>query len=333
MSTDRKVVFTQNYLDGETTSFLRSHGCCLESPALPEGVAERNLSEDQLVELLQEAQGWIVGHPLITRSLLKRLPDLKVIARRGVGYERVDVQAVRDLGRVLAIGAGGNDASVADHTLGLILSVGSRLRDSQRRMEEGDWRILPSHDLNGKTVGILGFGRIAKSVVRRLSGFDARVLVCTRSPVETPDVTFVDFETLLRESDVLTLHAPLNENTRHIINGDTLARMKPGAILVNTARGGLVDDRALLSALESGQLLGAGLDVFESEAQPELKPVSEALIARPDVVTTPHAGASSMEGLARTNMVAARAVVAILDGHEPPPGTVIADGRTLAATA
>jgi len=137
----------------------------------------------------------------------------------------------------------------------------------------------------------------------------------------------VDFETLLERSDYISVHAPLTPETRHMIDADALARMKPSAAIINTARGGLVDDRALLAALQAGRILGAGLDVFESEADPTMMPVTEALIDLPNVIAAPHSGASTHEALQRTNMIAAQCVVDVLDGKVPSMGQCVADGR------
>lgn len=330
-SPHHKIVVTQRSFDDRSLAYLRAHGCMVELAPPPPGKGEGDLDREALCHLLAGASGWIVGHAHVTRALLEALPDLLVIARRGVGYERVDVAAARDLGRVVTIAAGGNDAAVADHTIGLMIAVARRFRESQEAMLAGDWSILNGHDLCEKNVGLVGLGRIGKSVVKRLSGFDAKVLVHTRSP--DPDyaaqtgVEYVDLPELLRRSDYVSLHAPLTPQTRFLIDAPALAAMRKGAFLINTARGGLVDDTALLAALTSGHLGGAGLDVFVSESDPAWRPVSQALLALPNVVATPHAGASSHEGLARTNLVAARSVVAVLKGETPPPGTVVADGR------
>jgi len=327
----RRVVVTQRYFDQATIDYLKENNCEVDILDLPKGKADANLTPDELKAVLVGARGWIVGHAHVTRELLQDLPDLAVISRRGVGYERVDVDAVRELGRVVTIAAGGNDASVADHTIGLMLAVGRRLRETQDRMLAGDWTILISSDLNRKTVGIIGLGRIGHSVVQRLAGFDCRVLVYDLHPdtdyARSQGVTFCDVETILRESDYISLHAPLVAATRNLIDAKALALMKPSAIVVNAARGGLVDDRALLQALKEGRLAGAGLDVYLSESDKSLAQVTAELIALPNVVATPHSAASSLEGLARTNMVAARSVVAVLDGEDPPEACVIADGR------
>ncbi len=331
MPRPRKVVVTQRFFDDRTQAYLRAHGCEVMIAPLPAGKADGDLDHDTLVRMLTGAGGWIVGHARVTRALLEALPDLQVISRRGVGYERVDLEAARDLGRVVAIAAGGNDASVADHVIGLMLAVGRRFRESQQKMLEGDWSILMGADLCEKTVGVVGLGRIGRSVVKRLLAFDCKVLVHTTTPdpeyARTTGVEYVDLADLLARSDYVTLHAPLTPQTRFMIDAAAMAAMKPGAFLINTARGGLVEDAHLLDALKAGRLAGAGLDVYVSESDPSYKPVSQALLSLPNVVGTPHSGASSREGLDRTNMVAARAVVAVLDGDDPPPECVVADGR------
>ena len=328
MSGLRKVVVTPPNFDGAALDYLRAHGCAPVLPAKPEA----QHSDEDLRALLAGAQGWIIGPaPHVTRDLVAALPECRVFARRGVGYERLDTTAIKEAGRVAAIATGGNDASVADAAVGLMLAVGRRMREQQNAMLAGDWSIRVSTDLYRKTVGIIGMGRSGRALVQRLKGFEAKLLCVTPRPDlawgEAQGVAFTDLATLLRDSDYVCIHAPLTPQTRHLIGAAELAAMKPGAILINTARGGLVDDRALLEALRSGHLGGAGLDVYEGEADPELKPVAQALLALPNVVGMPHSAASTREGLARTNMIIARTVVAVLNGTEAPEGCVIADGR------
>lgn len=327
----RRVVVTQRFFDDATIDYLRSHGCEVVIADLPAGQADGGLSQETLLAALDGADGWIVGHANVTHSLLQALPRLQVISRRGVGYERVDTAAVKALGRVATIAVGGNDACVADHALALMLGVGHRLRESQLQMNGGSWTIVLGTDLYQKTVGIVGLGRIGRGVVQRLKGFEARVLVYSpmrdEAYARSTGVEFVSLEQLLEQSDYLSLHAPLTTETGMLIDAAALARMKPTACLINTARGGLVDDRALLEALKLGRLAGAGLDVFLSESDPAYKPVTDELIAMPNVIASPHSGASTHEGLARTNLIAARNVMAVLEGLSPPAECVIADGR------
>ena len=323
----KSVVVTQKFFDGETIRFLEENGCDVTVARFPEGVTDATAGEAELIALLAEADAWIVGHAQVTLSLLQALPRLKIVARRGVGYEKVDLDAARQTGKVVTIAAGGTEERVADRTLALMLGVAHRLRESQQQLIDGPGAILLGHDLYARTVGIIGLGRIARNVVRRLKAFDATVLVHTPRPdpayADAMGVEYVDLDTLLERADFVSLHAPFKPETKHLINAGRLALMKPDAFLINTGRGGLVDDRALLAALQEERLGGAGLDVFESEANPALADVTRELVRRPDVVATPHSGASTHEGLRRTNQVAARCVVSVLNDQEPPSGCLI----------
>ncbi|MDD0842558.1 phosphoglycerate dehydrogenase [Pseudomonas sp. Gutcm_11s] len=326
----RKVLVTQRFFDPESIAYLQGQGCEVRIAELAQGQGDGDLDEAQLLALLADADAWIVGHAWVTAQLLEQLPRLQVIARRGVGYERVSVDAVQASGKVATIAVGGNDASVADHAIAMMLALG-RLGEAKARMLQGDWGIALGRDLYRKTVGIVGLGRIGRGVVKRLAGFEAQVLAYSPNPDwsygREAGVQYVDLDTLLAESDYVSLHAPLNEDTRLLIDAPALNRMKPSAVLINTARGGLVDDRALLEALLDGAIAGAGLDVFLSETDPTYRATTEALLALPNVVATPHSGASTHEGLQRTNLIAAQCVVAVLNGDTPPASCVIADGR------
>lgn len=328
MSAPRKVLITTRLFDAAAVAYLAEHGCLAIPSGLPGDALDSDIPDAELSALLDGAEGWIVGQRAVTREILAAHPDLRVIARRGVGYDRVDVAAAKALGRVVTIAAGANDDAVADHTLAMILALLRRLKESDRAIAAGDWRVLTGFDLTGKTVGLVGLGRIGKAVARRLHGFATKVLVATRTP--DPDFPFVDYvplDDLIAQSDIISVHAPLTPETRHMIGADALAAMKPHALVINTSRGGLVDDRALLAALEAGRIGGAGLDVFEAEADVAMLPVAAALAARPDVVATAHASGSSAEALARGNLISAKCVVAALDGTDFPPGCLIADGR------
>jgi D-3-phosphoglycerate dehydrogenase len=323
-----KVLVTTRLFDNDAARFLEDSGFAVVTAGLPPDALDSGIPDDVLAGLLEGVGGWIVGMRAVTREILAAHRELKVIARRGVGYDRVDAVAARDLGRIVTITAGANDDSVADHTLALMLAVLRRLKENNGALAAGDWRVAAGGDLTGKTVGLIGFGRTARAVAKRLSGFDCRVLVAApRFPGAAPGVTHVPLAQLLAQSDVVSVHAPLTAETRHMIDAAALAAMKRGAILVNTARGGLVDDAALQAALATGQLAGAGLDVFEAEEDATLRPLAEALAALPQVVATGHAAGSSREALARGNMIAAQCVVAVLTGTAPPEGCVVADGR------
>lgn len=324
----RRVLVTPPNFDADAMAFLHANNCEIVTPQTPEG----GLSEAELIALVSMSQGWILGPQAhVTRSLLAASPACRVLSRRGVGYERLDVAAILELGRVATIATGGNEDSVADHAVGLMLGVGRRMREQQAAMLGGDWSIRVSGDLFGKTVGIVGLGRAGRALVRRLRGFEVRMLVCT----PRPDVNFcrphgvecVDLTTLLKQCDYVSLHVPLAPSTRHMIGEAQLALMKPSAILINTGRGGLIDDTALLAALRAQTIAGAGLDVYEGESDAASRPVALDLLALANVIGTPHSAASTREGLARTNAIAARNVVAVLDGAPVPDECLIADGR------
>jgi D-3-phosphoglycerate dehydrogenase len=329
--TSRRVVVTQNFFDEASIAYLRANGCDVVIAKMPEGYTEATLDLPAIKALLAGAAGWIVGHARITREVLAALPELKIVSRRGVGYERVDIEAARDLGRVVTIAAGGNDATVADQVIGMMIGVGRRFREAHAQMQAGPWKILLGTDLYRKTVGIIGLGRIGRSLVQRLQGFEAKVLVSEINPdpayAAKTGVTFTDVDTILREADYVSLHAPLTPETRHIMNATAIEKMKPGAFVFNCARGGLVNDADLLAALKGGRLGGAGLDVFESEGDPAMKPVTDELLALHNVIAAPHAGASTREGLDRTNRIASECVVAVLDGKAPAEACVVVDGR------
>jgi D-3-phosphoglycerate dehydrogenase / 2-oxoglutarate reductase len=333
MSAGARVVITQRFIDDEVLAYLHSHGCEAHVVDLPPGKGDADFTEAELASLLEGADGWIVGHAHVSRALLARLPRLQVVARRGVGYDRVDTAAVRDLGKVATIAVGGNDAAVADHAVALMLAAAHRLREGQARLEAGGWSIPLGTDLYRKTVGIVGLGRIGRGVAARLRGFECRVLACTRTrdaaAAQRAGVEVTTLQQVLANSDILTLHVPLTAETRFLLDRHSIATMKRTAIVVNTARGGLVHDWDLLHALQDGRLQGAGLDVFASESDPEFRAATEQLVKLPNVVASPHSGASTAEGLQRTNLIAARSIVAVLQGGRPARECVIADGRTL----
>ncbi len=227
---------------------------------------------------------------------------------------------------------GGNHESVADHTIALMLSVGHRFRETQANMIGGNWSILLGNDLYRKTVGVIGLGRIGKSLVKRLSGFEAEVLaysdVHDEAYAAETGVEYVSLDTLLSRSDYATVHAPLTPQTRFIIDEAALGRMKPTAFLIN-ARARRPGRRrgAAGGPARRGDRRAPGWTSISSESDAALKPVTQALIELPNVIATPHSAASSREGLDRTNRVAAQCVVAVLDGDDPAPECVVADGR------
>jgi D-3-phosphoglycerate dehydrogenase len=326
-SNQMRVLVTARGFDPAARAYLESEGFDVRWPDLN----DTDPKPETLPGLLEGVDGWIVGSTFVTRDLMAHFPQLKVVARRGVGFEQIDFKAAADLGKVVTIAAGGNSPSVADHTVGLMLAVAKRLSTYPRALQGGDWAYRIGEELTGSTVGIIGLGRVGRCVARRLAGFDVKFLANDIVPDDgfaaAHGIARVDLETLLRESDFVTLHAPLDASTQHMINARTLGLMKPGAIFINTARGGLVNEADLYEAIVSGHVAGAGLDVFEAEKDPAASQAANALIGLERVVATPHTAAATYGGLARTNRVAAGTVVAVLNGGSPPADCIVADGR------
>ncbi len=327
----RTVLVTAAHFDDAALAYLESHDCEVRTTGLGVGVPDTELSKERLFELLDGANAWIVATASVPRETIAKFPLLEVIAKRGVGYDQVDVKAAEELGRVVTIAPGGNEPSVADHTIALMLAVGKKLCEFRDRMRGGDWSVQTVTELYRKTVGVIGLGRIGRGVVQRLKGFETTILAFDEKPdhdyAKAHGVRLVDLATLLTESDYITLHLPLTTTSRNLIDAAALRAMKKNAILINTARGGLVDERALLTALQSGQLAGAGIDVLLGETDPEARVVANQLLALRNVIVTPHAAGASREGLARANLIASQAIVAVFDGGSPPADCVVVDGR------
>lgn len=324
------VLVTVRFFDEAAVARLESRGHRVVRADIAYDAIDSTITP-AVEQALGSVQAWILGAAPVTHELLSRHPNLRLVARRGVGFDSVDVDAVQALGRILTNTPGGNEPAVADHALALMLAVGKRVAQAHARMRAGDWRVLVGTELYRKTVGLVGLGRIGRHVAQRLAGFEARVLAfdpfLDEETARRAGVTRCSFEQLLTQSDFVSLHAPLTPQTRHIISAGALKLMKPHAVLINTSRGELVDEQALLDALRREQLAGAGLDVFECEHAPQMRGVAEQLLSLPTVVATPHSAASSRESLARANALAADCVAAVLEGRAVPPQCIVADGR------
>lgn len=258
----------------------------------------------------------------IDAAVLERAPRLRIVANATVGYEHVDLRACAARGIVVTNTPDVLTEATADLAWALILATVRRLPQAERSLRAGEfhgwgfWDYLGG-DLYGRTLGIFGKGRIGRAVARRAGGFGMRVVYHSRTRIPPKEEARlgaepVSFDELLARSDVLTLHAPLTPETRHAIGREALGRMKPGAYLVNTARGALVDEAALVEALREGRLAGAGLDVYEREPK-----VTPGLLELPNVVLLPHVGSATHETRTRMAMVAARNVHAVLSGLPP----------------
>jgi len=278
----------------------------------------------QLVKKLQGKSGAIV---LLTDTiddrLLAQCPDLKVLCNVAVGYNNIDVKAATRRGVMICNTPGVLDDTTADFTWTLLLATARRVVESDKFFRSGKWTgwglmQFTGYDVHHKTLGVVGFGRIGKGVARRAKGFDMRVIYTDVQRVDEATereygVMYVDKRTLLRESDFVSLHIPLFPETRHYLSGPEFALMKKTAILVNAARGPIVDEKALAKALREGKIAGAGLDVYEREPKCE-----RALISMKQVILAPHTASASIETRTKMAMMAAQNCIAGVNGQRPP---------------
>lgn len=295
---------------------------------------DRPMPREQLLAAVETADG-ILSHPAsrFDRELLERAPRLKVISNIAVGYDNVDVAACTERGVVVCNTPGVLTDATADLTLALMLAVSRRVAEADRFTRSGAWQywtptLLLGQDLTEATVGIVGLGRIGLEVARRVKAFRSRILYHNRR--RRPEVeaelgaTYVSLPELLEQSDFVSLHVPANAETTKLIGVAELARMKPTAYLTNAARGAVVDQVALASALKSGQIAGAGLDVFA----PEPIAAGDPLLALDNVVLMPHVGAATVRTRQRMSELAARNLLAVLAGKEPPAAVNRVERRT-----
>jgi phosphoglycerate dehydrogenase-like enzyme len=273
----------------------------------------------EVAELAAGAVAAIVSTDPFDAAVFAAAPRLRVIARVGVGTDSIDLAAATAAGVVVTTTPGANHETAADHAVALILAAARRIVEHDASIRRGEWSrggALTPWDVHGATVGLVGYGAIGRAVARRLEGFGVRLLVADPAVGAADGAEVVALAELLARADVVSLHLPLTESTRGLIGTEELAAMRPEAILVNTARGGLVDEAALAGALGGGRLRAAALDVFADEPR-----VGGGLLALPNVVLTPHIGGLSEQSIARMTAEAAECVVAALAGA-PDPRTV-----------
>jgi D-3-phosphoglycerate dehydrogenase / 2-oxoglutarate reductase len=275
------------------------------------------LKSPEVVRLLPGVDGYIAGGDGIDRAALQHADRLKVIARYGVGVDCVDLPAATERGIIVTNTPGANAASVAELAVGLLLSLARQIPEGAAALRQGLYPRLAGVSLEGKTVGIIGLGAIGRELARRLRGFDCRLVAYDPTPdhvfAEINGIEMHPLEEVLKLSDFISLHLPLLPETQGLVNRDFLARMKPGAFLVNTARGEIVEEGALLEALQSGQLRGAALDVFAVEPPSPDNP----LLALKQVISTPHLASQTDSATNRMGWMALRDCLAVLRGEAP----------------
>jgi len=295
---------------------------------------DRAWSREDIAGKLADKSGAILGlADRIDASVVAHAPLLRAVANRGVGYNNLDMPALAAAGIVATNTPGVLDETVADFAWALMLATARRVTEAERWLRDGRWKEMSFHvllggDVHGRTLGILGMGRIGQAIARRAVGFRMPVIYHNRSRLDAAierecNARHVDRDTLLREADFLVLAVPMTAQTRHAIGASELALMKRDAFLVNIARGGVVDDAALIAALAEKRIAGAGLDVFEREPA-----VPAAMLALDNVVLTPHIGSASLATRRAMARMAVDNLIAAL-GFGPqagrPPNVIHAD--------
>ncbi len=281
------------------------------------GIPSEDDVTDSLLQIMPEITGVILGGQPINRRVIESSPELKVIARTGVGFDAVDHAAAAEHGVAVTITPYANADSVAEFAMLLALALSRQLLGNHESVAAGSFQRVMGRDIFGQTIGIVGLGRIGRRVAERAQAFGMKVIANEAYPdmefVNARGIELTDVNDLVGRADVITLHAPNTPETFHLINSERLALMKPTTLVVNTARGQLVDERALAAALRSGQIGGAGLDVFESEPLEDDSP----LRGLDNLIMAPHVAGVTSESTMRMSEDAARTVVDVLAGSWP----------------
>lgn len=276
----------------------------------------RPLTEDEVVNMTEGCDGYIAGLDFITNKAVESMPSsLKVISRYGVGVDRVDLNAAGQKGIVVTNTPGANSEAVADLAFGLLLATARRIPYLDKEVRAMKWPRCQGMEIFNKTIGIMGLGAIGKAVAKRAKGFSMKVLAydpyINEEYAREHDIKVCELHDLLRQSDIISLHLPYTKSTHHIINKQAIAELKPGMIIVNAARGGLIDEEAAYTALKEGKLGGLALDAFEVEP-PEQSPLFEL----DNVVATPHTGAHTVEAGRKMAIMSVENLIAALEGRD-----------------
>jgi len=274
----------------------------------------RPLTEDEIPGLLDGCDGYIAGLDYITADAIKKAPDtLKIISRYGAGVDRVDLSAARDRGITVTNTPGTNATAVCELAFGLMLCLARGIPQLDHAVKQGEWPRRNGIELCGKRLAVLGLGAIGRKLAARAQAFGMEI--CAYDPyvdegyARAAGIEVCTLAAAIGDADFISLHMPLTQDTKHILGADEIASMKNGTYIVNTARGGLIDEAAAHGALESGKIAGLGLDVYEAE------PVSASpLLNLENVITTPHAGAHTREAIGGMGMTAVENLIAVLTG-------------------
>jgi phosphoglycerate dehydrogenase-like enzyme len=270
------------------------------------------MNADELVAYFSDAEAAVVGLELITPAVLDKLPGLKIIAKYGVGLDNIDLQACKERNVEVGWTGGVNKRSVAEMTLGFMLGLSRNLYTTSNQLKNLVWNKAGGTQLTGKTIGIIGVGNIGKELIELLAPFKCRILVNDLIDLSeyarSSGVEPVTKEQLFELSDIITVHTPYTTATSNLFTMDVFRKMKPTAILINTARGGIVNEADLKTALQQNIIAGAALDVYETEP-----PVDKELLSLPNLICTPHTGGNSYEAVVAMGMSALSHLIAYRD--------------------
>ncbi|MGF1581451.1 MAG: phosphoglycerate dehydrogenase [Gemmataceae bacterium] len=302
--------------DGPHVTLLRDAGFEIIYTGIP-----RLLTEDEILDRLSGCRAVLASSEPYTPKVMDAHPQLRIIARHGVGFDAVNVPAATERNIAVTTTPGSNQDAVAEHVFALMLGVVKNVIRQHEGTKIGKWPRGVTMNLRGQTLGIVGLGRIGKAVAVRAAAFQMPMMAYELYPdeafCEQYNIKLVSLEDLFRQADMISLHVPYTPESKHMINKDTLALMKPTSYLINTARGGLVCEKDLLEALQTKRLAGAGLDVFETEP-----PLPGPLFELENVILTPHAAGVDMKSRMDMAVAAAQAIVKLSRG-EWPEGQVV----------
>ena len=276
----------------------------------------RPYKKEEMLKLIKDVDGIIIGIDELSAEIIEEANALKVISKYGIGLDNIDINMATNKKIIVTSTPTANVDAVADLTFGLILSLARRIPEADKKTKSGKWEKIIGKSVWEKTLGVIGLGKIGRQVVKRAQGFEMNILVFDivedKKFAQKYCIKYINLEKLLQKSDYITIHIPLNDTTRNMISYEELGKIKKEAFLINTSRGGIVDEEALYNALRNNKLRGAALDVYNNE------PLRESPLKELDnVIMTPHIGAYTEEAIENMSIQAAQNLIDVLEGREP----------------
>jgi D-3-phosphoglycerate dehydrogenase len=277
---------------------------------------DRPYKKEEMLNLIRDIDGMIIGIDELSAEIIEKANKLKVISKYGTGLDNIDINMATNKKIIVTNTPTANVDAVADLAFGLILSLARRIPEADQKTKKGKWEKIIGKSVWEKTLGVIGLGKIGRQVVKRARGFKMNILgfdlIKDKKFAQRYGIKYVNLEKLLQKSDYITIHLPLNDATHHLIDDKELGKIKKDAFLINTSRGGIVDEQALYQALRNNQLKGAALDVYSNEP-----PVESPLKELDNVIMTPHIGAYTEEAIENMGIQAAQNLIDVLEGRKP----------------